>query len=300
MPEIAVLTEGLGSPEGPDVLPDGRVVFVETFRCQVTVWSPEQGARQLADVGGAPNACLVGSDGVYVTQHGTSAGPWISPAPTVASIQKVTADGRVEVAVSQADGEPLLGPNDFAFGPDGRLYFTDPGAFDPDHPEEGRICVAEPDGTATVLEDVGPVYPNGIVIEPDGGLVWTESFTRIVRRRRPDGSLHVIATLPENRIPDGLKRAHDGHLYVAGVTSGGIDVISPDGELAGFIATGGAPLNCVFAGTDLYVADYGESGPDADDGEAVACGRLLRVDVGVAGQPVHRGAIATAERMAGE
>jgi gluconolactonase len=297
MSDVAVLTEGLASPEGPDLLPDGRVVFVETFRCQVTVWSPEEGARRFADVGGAPNACLVGLDGVYVTQHGRSAGPWISPAPTVASIQKITADGGVEIAVSRVDGEPLLGPNDFAFGADGRLYFTDPGRFDPDGPEDGRICVAEADGTAMVLEEVGPVYPNGIVVEPDGSLVWTESFTRTVRRRRPDGTTEVIVTLPEDRIPDGLKRAHDGHLYVAGVTSGGIDVIAPDGELAGFIATGGAPLNCVFAGTDLYIADYGESGPDADDGVAVECGRLLRVDVGLAGQAVHRGAIATTERL---
>jgi gluconolactonase len=291
MPDVSVLVDGLASPEGPDFLPDGRIVFVETFRCRVTAWSPEQGAQLFADVGGAPNACLVGADGVYVTQHGTSAGPWRSPRPTIASIQKVTTDGRVEIAVSSADGEPLRGPNDFAFGPDGHLYFTDPGRFDPDDAEPGRICVADPDGSARVLEEVGPVYPNGIAVEPDGSIVWTESFTRRVRRRRTDGSTELMTTLPEDRIPDGLKIARNGNLYVAGVTSGGIDVIAPDGELADFIPTGGAPLNCVFGGSDLYVADYGDAGPDPDDGSAANCGRLLRIPLAVEGQLLHRGAI---------
>jgi gluconolactonase len=299
MPDISVLVEGLASPEGPDFLPDGRVVFVETFRCRVTAWSPERGAHPLAEVGGAPNACLVGDDGVYVTQHGTSAGPWRSPQPTIASIQKVTKDGHVEIAVSSADGAPLLGPNDFAFGPDGRLYFTDPGNFDPDDAEPGRICVADPDGRASVLEEVGPVYPNGIVVEPDGSIVWTESFTRRVRRRHADGSIELVATLPEDRIPDGLKLARDGHMYVAGVTSGGIDVIAPDGALVDFISTGGAPLNCVFGGSDLYVADYGDAGPDPDDGSATDCGRLLRIRLEVEGQPLHRGSILSVGRSKG-
>ena len=33
--EKALLAEGLGWPEGPAVLPDGRVCFVETFRSQI-------------------------------------------------------------------------------------------------------------------------------------------------------------------------------------------------------------------------------------------------------------------------
>ena len=34
MSELEVLVEGLGHPEGPDVLPDGRVVYVETYRAR--------------------------------------------------------------------------------------------------------------------------------------------------------------------------------------------------------------------------------------------------------------------------
>jgi gluconolactonase len=289
--ELQVLVDGLASPEGPDVLPDGRIVFVETFQCRVSAWDTERGLHTYADVGGAPNACMLGTDGVYVAQNGVTAGPWRSPRPKPPSIQRIGNDGRVEVVVDRASGEPLVGPNDLTFGPDGRLYFTDPGVFDTENPDDGRICVVEPEGAATILEEVGPTFPNGIVAEPDGSIVWDESYTRRVRRRRPDGSIELLATLPEDRIPDGMKLGGDGKLYIAGVSSGGIDVLTPDGDVADFIETGGAPLNCVFDGEELYVTDFGEWSPEAEQG-IVASGRLLRVHAGVAGRPLFRGAVA--------
>jgi gluconolactonase len=295
MTDVQILADGLASPEGPDVLPDGRIVFVETFHCRVSVWDPDRGLQTYADVGGAPNACMLGTDGVYVAQNGVTAGPWRSPRRNTPSIQRIGDDGRVEVVVDSASGAPLVGPNDLTFGPDGRLYFTDPGVFDTEKPDDGRICVVQPDGAATILEEVGPTFPNGIVAEADGSIVWDESYTRRVRRRRPDGSTELLATLPEDRILDGMKVAQDGNLYIAGVSSGGIDVLTPDGELVDFIETGGAPLNCVFDGEDLYVADFGEWSPEAEQGK-VAGGRLLRVPVGVSGQPLFRGGVAVATR----
>lgn len=288
---VVSLVEGLGSPEGPDLLADGtgRVVFVETFRLRVSAWDAAGGLRSYADVGGAPNACVAGTDGVYVAQNGRTAGPWRSPRPTAPSIQRVR-DGAVETVVEQVDGAPLVGPNDLAFGPDGRLYFTDSGVFDAEHPDEGSIVVVERDGSAAVLERVGPVFPNGIVVEPDGAVVWNESFTRRVKRRRPDGVVELLATLPADRVPDGMKLAADGRLFVTGVSSGGIDVLAPDGEVLAFLETGGAPLNCVFDGEDLLVTDFGEWSPEAEQGR-VAGGRLLRVPAGTAGQPLFRGAI---------
>lgn len=293
MSEIDVLTEGLGCPEGPDLLEDGRVVFVETFRRRVSAWDAEHGLHAYAHVGGAPNACMVGLDGVYVTQHGSSAGPWRSPEPTTASIQKIRADGSVALAVTRADGEPLVGPNDLSFGLDGHLYFTDPGRADAADPEEGQICAVDPRGVATVLERVGPSYPNGIVAEPDGSVVWDETFTRRVKRRRPDGSVELLATLPEDRVLDGIKRAANGDLYITGATSGGIDVLAPTGEVVDFIRTGGTPLNCVFDGADLYVADFGDAALDDEENTEPMSGRLLRLDLGVAGQPLYRGAISS-------
>lgn len=291
MPEV--LAEGLGSPEGPDLLPDGHAIFVETFLCRVSTWDREHGVREYADVAGAPTSCAVGSDGVYVAQNGRTAGRWLSPRPCPPSIQRIAPDGSVETVAESASGVPLIGPNDLAFGPDGALYFTDPGTFDDAKPEEGCVCRLDADGECTILEETGTAYPNGIAVEPDGAVLWTESFTRRVRRRpAAGGPVETVATLPEDRILDGMKIAADGSLYVAGVTSGGIDVIAPDGAHTGFVATGGTPLNLVFDGTALLIADFGDGGPEADAGAAVTCGLLTRIDVGVAGRPLHRGAIA--------
>ena len=70
------LAHGLGHPEGPDVLPDGRIVFVETYTSRIVAWSPERGVHLYADCGGGPNACVLGSDGcVYITQNGGTVGP---------------------------------------------------------------------------------------------------------------------------------------------------------------------------------------------------------------------------------
>ena len=76
-PENTVAT-GLGWPEGPTVLPDGRIVLVESYRSQLTAIDPASGrAERFAYVAGAPNSCVLGSDGaMYVCQNGGTTGPW--------------------------------------------------------------------------------------------------------------------------------------------------------------------------------------------------------------------------------
>jgi gluconolactonase len=106
MAEVELLADGLGSPEGPDFLPDGRAIFVETFLCRVSAWDPRTGVHAYADVGGAPTACVRGLDGVYVAQNGRTAGPWRSPRPCAPSIQRIAGDGRVEIVADSASGVP--------------------------------------------------------------------------------------------------------------------------------------------------------------------------------------------------
>jgi gluconolactonase len=286
---IEVLAEGLGHPEGPDVLPDGRVVFANTYASEVGVWEPGKGKSTYAYTGGGPNACMLGTDGaVYVTQCPTVGG-WAAAETRPPSIQRAAPDGSVEVVVTEADGMKLNAPNDLTFGRDGRLYFTDSGDWDPvGKPDPGRICVVQPDGSCHLLEELEPVYPNGIVAEADGSIVWVESYTRRVVRRRPDGAKEIVYELAEEHIPDGLKIDADGNFWITTFSSGGLDIVASDGTYVDFLETGGVPLNCVFGGTSLFVCDFGTT----DTGSAAPMfGRLLEVDVGVSGMPLFRGAI---------
>ena len=260
------LATGLAWPEGPTVLPDGRVIFVETYRSHIAYWAPGGDCGRFVYTAGGPNATALGSDGyVYVTQNGGVVGPWRAEEMVEPSIQRVGPDGSLETVASDVDGVRLQAPNDLAFGPDGRLYFTDPGRYDPDaRPDVGRIFALDASGSGELLAELPPVYPNGIVVEASGSVVWVESYTRRVVRRDPGGRTTTIATLAEGHIPDGLKVASNGDLYVTTVTSGGIDVVAADGSRIDFIPVGAVPTNCAFSGSTLYVTDGGQPGESVD------------------------------------
>jgi gluconolactonase len=288
---IATLAGDLGHPEGPDILPDGRIVMVETYTSKLIAWSEERGIHDYADCGGGPNAAMLGSDGaVYITQNGGTVGAWRAQVMGRPSIQKAWPDGRVEEIAHEVAGIPLQAPNDLSFGPDGRLYFTDPADYLPDDRKPGRVFALSPDGTGELLEEIPDAYPNGIVAEPDGAIVWVESYERGIYRKAPGQPSERIAVLPEGHIPDGLKIAANGDLWITTVLGGTVDVLAADGTWKDSLVTGGAPLNCIFHEGALYIVDFGDI--TEITGDAPMGGRLWRADVGVEGMPLFRGAIA--------
>ena len=286
---IQVLAEGLGHPEGPCVLPDGRVAFANSYLSEIAVWDLARGVGTYGFTGGAPNACMLGTDGYLYCTNTPTVGKWVAPERRPPSIQRVSPGGAVEIVATEADGVKLNAPNDLSFGPDGRLYFTDSGDWDPvTKPHPGYICVIDGDGSAHILEELDPVYPNGIVVEPDGSVLWVESYTRRLVRRAPDGRKTVLHTLPDRHIPDGFKIDTAGNFWITSFSSGGIDIVRSDGTPLDFLETGGVPLNCTFDGTSLYVCDFGTT--VTTDATPMG-GRLLKVDVGVAGMALFKGAI---------
>ena len=81
----------------------------------------------------------------------------------------------------------------------------------------------------------------------------------------------------------------DGNLWVTTFMSGGVDIIAKDGSAIDFLETGGVPLNCTFHDGDLLITDFGDITEITED--APMDGRLWRVEVGVQGMPLFRGAI---------
>jgi gluconolactonase len=253
-----VIASGLEFPEGPVWMGD-HLVLTEVVAGFVSRWRPESGdeaVERFANTGGGPNGAALGPDGMlYVTQNGG-----MTPEHRVpAGILRVRlADGTSDYVATDVAGVRLDGPNDLAFGPDGRLWFTDPrGAADPvQNRRAGRIFaldVATGDGALVVELDA--VFPNGIGFLADDTLVWTESFTRRVMCLRQGSAIEVVIQLPERHAPDGFCIGADGTIYVATTYSHAVSVVR-DGEIVDRLVCGdGMATNCCFGGTDLYVTD---------------------------------------------
>jgi len=264
MPGTAtLLASGLGFPEGPVVLRDGRVVFCDGNTGELLVYAGGQVSAH-ARTGGSPWGTALGGDGaIYLTQGGNVPGSGEDSA--VSGIQRVLPDGTVGLLFSEVAGYRLYGPNDLAFGPDGRLWFTESGSeqdFRFDVRSPGRLFAAGPAGAGEMVLELPGVYPNGIAFDGRQRLYWTESAAHRVQRLE-DGQPVTFCQLPDTHRPDGMAFAADGRLFVATTTSGGVTVISPDGAVLGEINLGEHATNCAFDGPDLYVTATREADIEA-------------------------------------
>jgi gluconolactonase len=251
--ESTLLATNLGFPEGPVVMPDGAIVFCDGNTGELRSWnSGELGT--FAHTGGSPWGAVLGADGaVYVTQGGNV--PGASDQSAVPGIQRVEADGTVELLSSSIASCTLAGPNDLAFGPDSRLWFTDSGTEDDPRAQEpapGRLFVLDSSGKGELLVERPKVYPNGIAFDARHRLYWTESAAHRVCRL-DNGEPTTFCQLSDGHVPDGMAFAADGRLFVCTTISGGVTVLSPGGELLEEITLGEHATNCIFDGSTLYV-----------------------------------------------
>ncbi|MEO5898904.1 MAG: SMP-30/gluconolactonase/LRE family protein [Ilumatobacteraceae bacterium] len=261
MPEGQIVASGLAFPEGP-VWHDGSVYFTEITGGRISRLNSLGEVEVAGQTGGGPNGATLGPDGaLWITQNGGMA----PGQRAVAGIQRLTIDGgatgEATMAFTSVGGVRLEGPNDLAFGPDGRLWFTDPrGAADPNHNDKpGRLFAVDiATGEGELIAEVGPSFPNGIAFDANGTLLWTESFTRNVMKM-VDGTPEVVIALPDKHMPDGMCFGADGRLYVASTFAHCVSVVdlsSGSAEIVDRLMCGdGMPTNCCFAGTSLYVTE---------------------------------------------
>jgi gluconolactonase len=255
--ETTLLASNLGFPEGPVVMPDGRIVFCDGNVGELLVWDGDSLAS-FVRTGGSPWGAVLGTDeSLYVTQGGNV--PGSGDASMVSGIQRVSSDGTVELICSRVAGFELYGANDLAFGPDGRLYFTESGSerderYDVRSP--GRLFAIDGSGGGEMLLERPAVYPNGIAFDAEQRLCWTESAAHRVCRLE-DGQAAIFCQFSDDHVPDGMAFAADGRLFVCSTIFLGVTVLSPEGEILEEIHLGEHATNCAFDGPALYVTATG-------------------------------------------
>ena len=276
--EPRVVGSELGFTEGPVWTSDGRLLVTSISRgCIYEIGAG--GARVAAQTGGGPNGLTEGEGGVlYVAQNGGIYGTGErSPVPAVPGIQRVVGGEVTYIA------EGLDAPNDLCFGPDGRLYFTDPrGPATGENTKPGRLYAMEIGGTPQLLAE-GPAFINGLAFGPDPSELYVaETFRqRVLLYRLQGGAVSEPQEFcrTEAGLPDGLCFDEQGRLYVAATLAYEVQVFDGDGRRVGSFpcGEGSLPTNCCFGGPQgrtLFVTDS-------------AGKRVLAFDLDVTGLPLY-------------
>jgi gluconolactonase len=279
---IREVAQGLRFPEGPVALPDGSVLVVEIERRTITRIGADGTKTIVASPGGGPNGLACGPDGaIYVANNGGFAFREEALGLRVAGQAADYSGGRIEridavsgsVSVLTTDtgsGFHLRGPNDLVIDRTGAIWFTDFGKRRARDLDYGGVYWLSPD-RRTVKEVAYPVLTaNGIGLSPDestlyvadteGARLWAFDLAgsgEIVRQGWPSphgGRLLYESGGPYHRY-DSLAVEASGNICVATLVTGGITVVSPQGELVEFVPTPDHyTTNICFGGPDLRTA----------------------------------------------
>jgi gluconolactonase len=278
-------------PQGGDILPDERFLSVDVMSGEVVAYSPATGREVVAKVTSGPIAILRGSDEAFYIAHtgGVLGDFWTAPDRIAPCIQKVFGgSSNPETIAIEVAGEPLVSPHDIAFGPDGRLYVADSHIWEWEAEKrkgDGRIIAINPDGSTELLFNTGCSFPCGLVVEPDGSIVWTESYTDKIRRLKPDGAVEEVIQLPLGHTPHGIRIDEDGTFWVASFGSSSIDEVASDGSRLRSHPVPGHPMHLAFDGDKLIISAF--LAVDDDNMQ----GQLLSLTTNKRGAPTARGAI---------
>lgn len=281
-----IFCRGLAPSEGPVLLANGDLAICEMAppeRGGVTRVRADGRGHQMIARTGRPNGMAMDAHGAF----------WVAETDPPALL-RVTPDGAVETILSECDGEPLLFPNDLAFGPDGALYFTDSGILfkdfvpggrvRPDYltcPVDGRIYRFEPRTRRIRKLESGGRFTNGIAFGPDGAMYTTETLSGMVYRYewreggpgRKEPFANVLKVPPEQSPsiagPDGMAFGVNGHLYVAVFGQGDVTELDASGGVMQRIKTESPmPTNVAFGPSGsrrIYVTEMARGEMEAFD-----------------------------------
>src|SRR5262249_7970819 len=165
-----------------------------------------------------------------------------------------------------------VGFNDLTTDAMGRCYVGSIAyaIFRGEEPRPGNLYLIDRDGSVRQVSD-GILLTNGLAFSPDGRRLYHSDAGRGLVRVydvRSDGSLdhwRAFAAMGPGSVPDGLKVAADGSVWVADAHGGRVAVFSPDGHHRGDVAVPRPMVTSLFfCGGDprrLYVVTRSPHGP---------------------------------------
>jgi len=169
-------------------------------------------------------------------------------------VTRTDPNGRIEVFADRFEGKRFNAPNDIVVRRDGHVYFTDP-LFTPLDQRELDFFGVYHVTPGRRIEAIARMQtrPNGITLSPDGKILYVGNSNErniraydLNRNGQASNERIVIANLPGG--PDGIRTDANGNLYI---TSRGVVVYSPSGQLLGRIPLPGNVRNLAFGDHDL-------------------------------------------------
>jgi D-xylonolactonase len=201
------------------------------------------------------------------------------------------ADHSMKVLLDQKAAGNAVGFNDLTTDAEGRVYVGSIAfaIFKGEEAKPGNLYVIDTDGKVRQISD-GVLLTNGLGFSPDGRLLYHSDARRELVRVydvRNDGSVghwRAFATMGPGSVPDGLKVATDGSVWVADAHGGRVAVFGSDGRhrrdvpvprpMVTSLCFGGNDLR------DLYIVTGSRGGPSE------RCGTVYRMRSDVAGLPL--------------
>lgn len=256
--KIQVVKDGFKNTEGPIAFPDGGLLFTENVTNKIFKIDPSGNTSVFMEDTHGGNALAFDPMGRLIATRRE---------PGFQGIAVIYPKGREAVLSDKIDGKPLDRPNDLVLDKKGGIYFTDP--------EPHAVYYVTHAGRTIKVAD-GIERPNGILLSPDERVLYvndTEGEYLLAFDVQPDGTLrnrrnffkYVGVTREAGRIvsgADGMAIDSEGRLYTT--VNGGVDVLSPQGQLLGTIPVGTpggrGPQNLAFSGPDkktLYILGRG-------------------------------------------
>jgi gluconolactonase len=190
----------------------------------------------------------------------------------------------------QAAGD-AVGFNDLTTDTVGRCYVGSIAyaIFRGEEPKPGNLYLIDVDGGVRLVSD-GILLTNGLGFSPDGRRLYHSDAGRSLVRVydvHGDGSLghwRAFAAMGNDSVPDGLKVAADGSVWVADARGGRVAVFCSNGRHRGDVAVPRRMVTSLCFGgddlRDLYIVTGSRGGPTD------TCGTIYRMRTDVAGLPL--------------